>query len=197
MKAGTFSIDKHVICIRDHPPALACLLLQTAHFRSLVDKAVASTEATAERCLQGEGSENASNLSGGAEENSSTQRSRDKRWKFDVLEARVDATLRSVALAKNWLPRLLQIGFATQEAEKRETARHRRSKIVSLTAATSEKSSGGSDSDAGGKSTKMMSANFFHYSESSIELGFLNPTSRLNSTDVTSRPMQQQNSGDR
>ena len=158
MKAGTFSIDKHVICIRDHPPALACLLLQTAHFRSLVDKAVASTEATAERCLQGEGSENASNLSGGAEENSSTQRSRDKRWKFDVLEARVDATLRSVALAKNWLPRLLQIGFATQEAEKRETARHRRSKIVSLTAATSSKSSGGSDSDAGGKGNKTMSA---------------------------------------
>lgn len=159
MKAGTFSIDRHVICIRDYPPALACLLLQTTHFRSLVDKTITSTEATAERCLQEEGSDHGSNQSGAVEENSSSQRSRDnKRWKFDVLEARVDATLRSVALAKNWLPRLLQIGFATQEAEKRETARHRRSKITSLKAASSIKSSGGSDSDVGGKGTKTMSA---------------------------------------
>jgi hypothetical protein len=154
-KAGTFSIEKLVFCIRDYPPALACLLLQTAHFRSLVDKAVAITEATAERCLKGEGLDAVSNHSGSVEENSSSQRSRDKRWKFDVLEARVDACLRSVALAKNWLPRLLQIGFATQEAEKREMARHRRNKN---TLPSTSSSDGGSDSNLADKGSKMMSA---------------------------------------
>ena len=150
-KAGTFTVDGRVIRFCDHPPALACLLLQASHFLSLVGKAVASTEATAERCWQVEGSDSVSHQSGGTDEVSSEQRSRDKRWKFDVLEARVDATLRAVTLAKNWLPRLLQIGFATHEAEKRQTARK-------LRATFKNKSSAGSDKDMKGKGTNMMTA---------------------------------------
>jgi len=137
MRPGTFSIDRHVICVRDHPPALACLLLQTSHFRSLVEKAISVTEAAADRVFRGEGPDGGSQNSGGGSgysssdgasggENSSSQRTRDKRWKFDVLEVRADATLRAVGLAKDWLPRLLQIGLATQEAEKRALARNRR-----------------------------------------------------------------------
>ena len=138
MRPGTFSIDRHVICVRDHPPALACLLLQTSHLRSLVEKTISSTEAAADRVFRGEGPDGGStqNSSGGSGysssdgasggENSSSQRTRDKRWKFDVLEVRADATLRAVGLAKDWLPRLLQIGLATQEAEKRSLARKRR-----------------------------------------------------------------------
>lgn len=167
MNAGTFTIDRHMICIRDYPPALGCLFLQTTHFRSLVDKAVATTESTAERMFRGEGPDNASNQSsGGANssdgvstgDNSSSQRTRDKRWKFEVLEARVDATLRAVTLAKNWLPRLLQIGLATQEAEKRRMARQRRRNMSMLSANTSSSSLADSEGNAGGKDVKMMSA---------------------------------------
>jgi len=167
MNAGSFTIDRHVICIRDFPPALGCLFLQTTHFRSLVDKVVSSTESTVERVFRGEGPDNASNQSsaGGnsasdgisAGENSSSRASRDKRWKFEVLETRVDATLRAVTLAKNWLPRLLQIGLATQEAEKRRMARHRR-KEMSLLSETSSVSGGDSDHNASGKVLRMMSA---------------------------------------
>ena len=148
-KVGTFTIDRHVICVRDHTPALACLLLQTTHFRSLVDKSIANTEAVVERLFGGDSTDHASSLSGGSGISSSGNsndgtplRSRDKRWKFDVLEARVDATLRVVTLAKYWLPRILQIGRATQEAEKRRMARQR----------------GNKKSEGGGVGTKIMSA---------------------------------------
>ena len=130
-KPGTFSIDRHVICVRDYPPAMACLLLQISHFRSLVEKYISATEATVDRIFRGEGSEGTSNQTGSGNnseaENSSSQRSRDKRWKIDVLDARVDATCKAVQLAKNWLSRLLQIGLATHEAEKRRIARKSRS----------------------------------------------------------------------
>jgi len=45
------------------------------------------------------------------------------RWKYDVLDARVLSTIRSVAFARIWLPRLLRIGRAAREAEKRRAAR--------------------------------------------------------------------------
>jgi len=132
-RPGTFSIDRHIICVRDYPPAMSCLLLQISHFRSLVEKHISATEALVDRIFRGEGAdgsphagrESASDLS--SSEHSSSQRSRDKRWKIDVLDTRVDATSKAVNLAKNWLPRLLQIGLATEEAEKRRIARKSRS----------------------------------------------------------------------
>jgi len=131
-KPGTFSIDRHVICVRDYPPAMACLLLQISHFRSLVEKHISATEATVDRIFRGEGPDGSPNHGGSnsdlsSSEHSSSQRSRDKRWKIDVLDTRVDATSKAVNLAKNWLPRLLQIGLATEEAEKRRIARKSRS----------------------------------------------------------------------
>lgn len=148
-KVGTFTIDRHVICVRDHTPALACLLLQSTHFRSLVDKSITNSEAVVERLFGGDSTDHGSSLSGGSGKSSSGNsndgtplKSRDKRWKFEVLEARVDATLRVVTLAKYWLPRLLQIGRVTQEAEKRRKLRQW----------------GNKKSEAGGVSTKVMSA---------------------------------------
>ena len=132
-RPGTFSIDRHVICVRDYPPAMACLLLQISHFRSLVEKYISSTETTIDRIFRGEGADGSSNPGSGnnsdghSSEHSSSQRSRDKRWKLDVLDARVDATTKAVNLAKNWLPRLIQIGLAAEEAEKRRIARKSRS----------------------------------------------------------------------
>mgnify|MGYP000641300515 CR=1 FL=1 len=137
-----------------------------------MDKSIANTEANVERIFRGEGPDNASSQSGGSgsgsggrrdssieatpstEENSSAQRSsRDKRWKFEVIEARVDATYRSVALAKNWLPRLLQIGLATQEAERRRMARQRRKQVLPLSTDSMEEGDAKDALDA-----KMMSA---------------------------------------
>jgi hypothetical protein len=135
-KAGTFVIDRHVICVRDYPPALGCLLLQTTHFSSLVEKAIANAETSTERLFRGEAvddsntesqkEESERRNSDGLENSSSSQRSRDKRWKYETLDTRVSATARVVFLAKNWLPRLIQIGMATQEAEKRRAARQGR-----------------------------------------------------------------------
>jgi hypothetical protein len=149
-KAGTFTIDRHVICVRDYPPALGCLLLQTTHFRSLVEKAIANAETSTERLFRGEGSNGSGSemkpdddrrSSDTVENSSSSQRSRDKRWKYETLDTRVSATARAVSLAKNWLPRLIQIGMATQEAEKRRVAR--------LSRKPSKDSSGAPDGDNG------------------------------------------------
>ncbi|KAL7469949.1 hypothetical protein ACHAXS_010203 [Conticribra weissflogii] len=147
--AGVFTIDKHRIRVRNYPPALACLLLQCTHFRSLVEKAITNTESTTERLFRGEGPDGFDSASVGSLsdsklgedkrnssdnsllESTASQRSRDKRWKYDVLESRVAATLRSVSLAKSWLPRLLQIGLATLEAEKRQAARRATKKAMS------------------------------------------------------------------
>jgi hypothetical protein len=133
-KAGTFTIDRHVICVRDYPPALGCLLLQTTHFSSLVEKAISNAETSTERLFRGEGHDDITaetktdssdrRNSDAAEGSSSSQR--DKRWKYEALDTRVSATARAVFLAKNWLPRLIQIGLATQEAEKRRAARQGR-----------------------------------------------------------------------
>ncbi|KAL3797514.1 hypothetical protein HJC23_009878 [Cyclotella cryptica] len=147
-KAGTFTIDRHVICVRDYSPALGCLLLQTTHFRSLVEKAIANAETSTERLFRGEGPDSSNSEmkpdnddkrnSDAAENSSSSQRSRDKRWKYETLDTRVSATARAVSLAKNWLPRLIQIGMATQEAEKRRVVRLSRKSSKDSTGATDD-----------------------------------------------------------
>ena len=139
---GQSGITKAGICIRDYPPALGCLLLQTAHFSSLVEKTIANAETSTERLFRGEGTDGSnleSKVDGGdqrnsdaAENSSSSQRSRDKRWKYEALETRVTSTTRAVILAKNWLPRLIQVGLATQDAEKRRAARQGRKSDLSV-----------------------------------------------------------------
>lgn len=171
-KTGTFTIDRHVICVRDYPPALACLLLQTTHFRSLVEKAISSAEASTESIFRGESPDgtnqesksgderrnSSNNINGTSHENSSSsQRSREKQWKYEALDTRVAATVRAVSLAKNWLPRLVQVGMATQEAEKRRVARNARKR---MSVSENDGSSGGEMEEEAQDSTNLLSANY-------------------------------------
>ena len=78
---------------------------------------------------------------------------------MDIIEARVDATLRAVSLAKNMLPRLLQIGLATQESDKRRMARHRRSRMSLLSENTSPILAGETDIDTETKESRVISTN--------------------------------------
>lgn len=168
-KAGTFTIDRNVICVRDYPPALGCLLLQTTHFSSLVEKAVANAETSAERLFQGGADDSTAEAKAadGAENSSSSQRTRDKRWKYEILELRVSATTRAVSLVKNWLPRLIQIGLATQEAEKRQAAREGRK---------SDSSAADGDGEHGG-SNKTLSADYVFNSVCDLFLVHMNTCS--------------------
>mmetsp|Transcript_59902 Transcript_59902/g.88925 ORF Transcript_59902/g.88925 Transcript_59902/m.88925 type:complete len:993 (-) Transcript_59902:55-3033(-) len=155
-KPGVFCVGNREINVREHPPALACLLLQSAYFSSLVEKSVRQAENSTERIYRGESvslyaeesaiesasddgtaSTTPSTTQGSVDKRTlddsgrimdslstaSSKRSANKRWKYDVLEARVIATIRAVAIARNWLPRLLRIGVAAREAEKRRAAR--------------------------------------------------------------------------
>uniref|UniRef100_A0A7R9W467 Exocyst complex component n=2 Tax=Pseudictyota dubia TaxID=2749911 RepID=A0A7R9W467_9STRA len=146
--AGVFTVGDHTINVRDHFPALSCLLLQAAYFSSFVDKSVRQADNSTQRIYNGESvsavteeasekkSEggNAGGTSGAASQesgktgetkNSKSSRGRNSsnRWKYDILEARVVSTIRAVGVARNWLPRLLQIGVAAREAETRRAAR--------------------------------------------------------------------------
>lgn len=137
LPVGSFDIGGLIINVRDHPPALACLLLQAAHFRTLVAKTIEQADQNATRIYHGEtltsiqGSEDASvRLNTSADdmtvrtmESKKTAGSVGNQWKYDVLDARVVATIRAVDVIKTWLPRLLTIGTAAREDEKRRAAR--------------------------------------------------------------------------
>lgn len=134
---GSFDIGGLVIYVREHPPALACLLLQAAHFRVLVANTIEKADQNATRIYHGEtltsiqGSEEASvRLNTSVDEMSvhtsaskKTVSSAGNQWKYDVLDARVVATIRAVDVMRTWLPRLLTIGTAAREDEKRRAAR--------------------------------------------------------------------------
>lgn len=135
---GSFDIGGLVINVREHPPALACLLLQAAHFRVLVTNTIEKADKNATRIYHGEtlasiqGSEEASvRLNTSVDDMASVRTSESKKtagstgnqWKYDVLDARVVATIRAVDVVRTWLPRLLAIGTAAREDEKRRAAR--------------------------------------------------------------------------
>ena len=140
---GVFAVGDLSINVRNHTPALACLLLQSAHFSAAVEKLLKQAETSTQKIYDGEtvsfdedgggagGSEDASAApsqegSEKAGDSSKSRRDAGNRWKYDILEARVVATKRAVAVAKNWLPRLLRIGVAAREAERRLSQRKRR-----------------------------------------------------------------------
>lgn len=143
---GVFEIGGQVIKVREHPPALACLFLQAAHFKLLVQKTIDLAEQNAQRIYEGEtlsqvaASESSqSGTSGTADTASITQSDTtsvkdtegsikskaagNNQWKYDVLDGRVIATIRAVEVVRNWLPRLLHIGSAAREDERRRAAR--------------------------------------------------------------------------
>lgn len=137
---GVFDIGGQVIHFRNHPPALACLLLQAAHFKVLVQVTIDLAEHNALRIYEGESltqlQASGPEGSGTAETSSVTitetidkgavDGSKSKggnQWKYDVLDGRVLATIRAVEVARTWLPRLLHIGTAAREDERRRSAR--------------------------------------------------------------------------
>lgn len=148
-KRGIFEIGSQVIHVREHPPGLACLLLQAAHFKLLVKKTIELAERNAHRIFDGEslsqiqGSTGSEAIQGGSTVDTSsitqsdttvsdkastsgskkTKHSASNQWKYDVLDARVFATIRAVDVIRNWLPRLLNIGTAACEDERRRAAR--------------------------------------------------------------------------
>jgi Exocyst complex component Sec5 len=149
---GLYSIGGSVLKIREHPPALACLLLQAAHFGSATNYLIRNAEETSQRIYAGEtlsqvqnsdqmGNNNSTGTSPTAAAATSlsgvTPNTNDKskaaggagnQWKYDVLDARVVSTNKAVDTARVWLPRLVRIGKAAREDEKRRAARigHRR-----------------------------------------------------------------------
>ena len=127
---GFYRIGDDVISIRQHSPAMACLLLQSAHFSHSVRKMISDIDETTERLFSGESSVKlsvddeepriaASTDSG----ETKTNKSSSNQWKYDVLDARVLSTVNAVAIARSWLPRLLRVGQAAREDEKRKAAR--------------------------------------------------------------------------
>lgn len=133
-KPGVITVGGAIINVRDHPPPLACLLLQSAHFSSLVEQSVFNAEESTRRIFEGEASlsqndEGVADLvksdDHGSQDGTDTKSGRapGNRWKYDVLEARVGANVRAVSIARNWLPRLLRIGAAARDSERRRAAR--------------------------------------------------------------------------
>ena len=142
---GTFVVGSgQKIHVREHTPAMACLLLQSAYFVSAVEKLLRQADESTQKIYGGEmvssdGGERSKATSEDASagdataskegDEKSSHRQGGNRWKYDVLEARVIATKRAVAVAKNWLPRLLRIAVAAREVEKREANRKPKASI--------------------------------------------------------------------
>ena len=121
---GKFIVGDVTIDIRAHPPCSACLLLQAAHFAQLVKERLLHTDETVSRIYGGEtlssinqskddqnDDDSAAQTTVAGSTGTSKKRERN-RWKYDVLEARVVASIDAVMLARTWLPRLLRIGEA-------------------------------------------------------------------------------------
>lgn len=136
---GTYVIGSITINVRTFPPALACLLLQAAHFTNLVTSTILEADNITQRIFEGESlsSQNPMDADkGDGKDDSNKAPARPKsssansnQWKYDVLEARSIVTIRAVELVSKWLPRLLEVAIAAREDEKRRAARIRLSTI--------------------------------------------------------------------
>lgn len=139
---GKIAVGNVSVDIRDHPPSLACLLLQAAHFSQLVVETVEYTESTIERLFSGESlasmmEEGEQVLDGKTVESAPSSNVQDdekherNRWKYEVLECRVLTMIRLVSMVRTWLPRLLSIAEAARQAEKMRAARRIRNRSKS------------------------------------------------------------------
>ena len=142
---GIYEVNGTTVHIRDHPPALACLLLQTAHFSNICKQLLAKAEDTAKRIFAGESLTSAhsaevstapttvaaDDASEATEQTPSlakvasaeSSKGIGNQWKYDVLDARVLSTIQAVDVARAWLPRLVRVGIAAREEEKRRVAK--------------------------------------------------------------------------
>ena len=128
---GNFDIGGTIIRVRENPPALACLLLQAAHFLHKVKSMIKEAMTTSQRIFSGESISNNNNVDPegadgedlGLSAGSPAKSSQNQQWKYDVLDARVLSTVEAVRLARVWLPRLVRVGQAAREEEKHKAAR--------------------------------------------------------------------------
>lgn len=129
---GIFDIGGSVIKVREYPPALACLLLQAALFSQKVKGLVKSAMDVSQRIFSGESLsrvQTAETDMGAADDigfetsHSPAKGATNQQWKYDLLDSRVLSTIEAVRLARFWLPRLVRVGQAAREDEKRKAAR--------------------------------------------------------------------------
>eukprot|EP00934_Nitzschia_sp_Nitz4_P003172 Nitzschia sp. Nitz4//scaffold44_size153857//100498//104314//NITZ4_002734-RA/size153857-augustus-gene-0.22-mRNA-1//-1//CDS//3329552196//3162//frame0 len=124
---GTFTIGTISINVRDHPPALSCLLLQAAHFSYLVNTAIDEADVTTHNIFDGESlaSQTKGDNGNGQSDKPETPKkpASSNQWKYDILEARSIATIKAVEIVSTWLPRLLHVAKAAKEEGKRRAAR--------------------------------------------------------------------------
>ena len=134
---GNHTIGGITINVRDYPPALARLLLQSAHFSSLVSNTIQEADNITQRIFEGESlsAQSTHGDKGEGKDDTKTARSKSSsansnQWKYDVLEARSIVTIRAVELVSKWLPRLLEVAIAAREDEKRRAARARTNSTI-------------------------------------------------------------------
>ena len=124
--------------LRTHPPALACLLLQAHHFSRIVENVIEHSDSVTTRIYNGDSTalqedfettvdakisdQDSNSIISDFSSNASDSRRKNK-WRYDILEARVLSTVQGVSIAKKWLTRLLRIGVAAMDVERRHTAR--------------------------------------------------------------------------
>ena len=124
---GMFTIGETSINVREHPPALSCLLLQAAHFSFLVSTTIDEAENTTTRIFGESLSSQAANDNDGGEGQPKAETPKksasSNQWKYDILEARSVATIKAVEVVSKWLPRLLLVAKTAREEEKRRAAR--------------------------------------------------------------------------
>lgn len=120
---GIFEIGGATVRVRDHPPALSCLLLQTAHLSQGVKYLITSADESCNRIFSGENfSQTAVDATSDAVDTKSNKGSGNQ-WKYDVLDARVLSTMKAISMARVWLPRLVAVALVAKEDEKRRAAR--------------------------------------------------------------------------
>lgn len=134
--------------VRTNPPALACLLLQSKHFANLVDRSIEKADSTVVLTSQGgkAAAADGSTAADSSSEKDGTTSTKDgtiassedrSRWRYDILEARVAATVQAISVSRTWLPRLVRIGVAAHEAEKREPLAKQQSQRLTTTSSSS------------------------------------------------------------
>jgi hypothetical protein len=134
---GTYAIGGTTINVREHPPALACLLLQAAHFTNMVAGTIEEADNTTQRIFEGESLSSQGKLDSDTKDGdgkvAKSSAPNSNQWKYDVLEARSLATIRAVEIISKWLPRLLEVAIAAREDEKRQAVRATGAKGMDLT----------------------------------------------------------------
>lgn len=119
---GVFEIGGTTVRVRDHSPALACLLLQAAHFSQGVKTMISSSEEACSKVFAAAAGDQGA-PDGGLPDDPKSSKGTASQWKYDVLDFRVQSTVKAIDTARRWLPRLVSVAAVAREDEKRRAAR--------------------------------------------------------------------------